>query len=601
MELHLFIIWERGRHLEKEITDDIRKHFSILQTLDIEWSQDMVKSNFSRFYGVNLPVGINKEEQCGGGEFRMLIVEDPAPKYDLRETSHGKERVNINMFDAKSRYRQWIGGPSKVHATNNSKEFNHDLTLLLGINSQEFQSSIASTEHYAKIQQDVAGAHGWLSIEQLFHVLNNTVDYVILRGTDGLKAHAFSDSHRDCDLLVDNVFNAQSIINGTALEGPKRPHEAVVINGYTYYLDLWGWDCYYFDIQWCKHMLANRRETNGYYILDEVNNFYCLLYHCLVTKGRFSEDYMSILEAYRKTHFNDSKGYPELLVDFLKKHHYEIVTYAENGAGFHIDNPSISHYYNKYGRVISKSSCIQKDRATGELLEWKSCVYDDGDRIIKVGSDWLIRNEYSVLQKIANHDIVPRYFGIDMREGETFFSIEKIDGISLNDFFRAKGNYKRSVIKNIVRQIISILKILKSEGIIHRDFTGNNLLIDEKGKLYIIDFGWAIDTSATKFPCPEMLTSRYRPPKMYSDFYTIGAVLSELADHQLPYLNKLGTRLCEIQWSDYSDAASYATKICSVDKAATASFSLSDHFHCFLLRHRRVARYYHKAKRKLKR
>ena len=50
MELHLFIIWEKGRHLEKEITDDILKHFFIIQTIDILWSQEKVNNNFSRFY-----------------------------------------------------------------------------------------------------------------------------------------------------------------------------------------------------------------------------------------------------------------------------------------------------------------------------------------------------------------------------------------------------------------------------------------------------------------------------------------------------------------------------------------------------------------------
>ena len=599
MELHLFIIWEKGRRMEREITDDIRKHFSILQTIDILWSPEMVTNNFSRFYGVNLPVGVNKQEQCGGGEFRMFIVEDPNPKYDLRETTHGKELVNTNMFDAKSKFRQWIGGHSKVHATNNSKEFNHDLTLLLGINSHDFQAKISSIEPYVQKQQDIAGAHGWESIEQLFYVLNNTVDYVILRGASGLKKHEFSDDHRDCDLLVDNVANAQIIINGRTLEGPKRPHEAVIINGYTYYLDLWGCEQYYFDIQWCRDMLATKKETNGYFLLDGTNNFYCLLYHCLITKNRISEDYLPILDTYRATHFDNSKEYPELLVDFMQQHHYEIVTYADNGAGFHVDNPTIKRYYNKYGNTISKSSCIQKDTTTGKLLEWKSCVYDNGDSIEKVGTDWLIRNEYSFLQQLSSFNIVPQILGIDTRDGETLLTLEKINGISLNHFFHTKVNLRRRIIKHISRQIVDILNLIKSQGILHRDFTGSNILVDNQLKLHVIDFGWAINTTSAVFPCPEMLTSRYRPPKMYSDFYTIGAVLEELANHHLPYLENVGKNLQEIQWDDYFNESSYSHKLKAVEAAVSTPFSLSDHFHCFLSRHTRISRYYYKTKHRL--
>lgn len=599
MELHLFVIWERGRHLEKEIIDDIHKNFSILQTIDITWSQENIRDNFSRFYGVNLPVGINKQEQCGGGEFRMLIVEDPDPKYDMRETSHGKEYVNTRMFDAKSRYRQWIGGPSKVHATNNSKEFNHDLTLLIGINSHDFQAHLSSIEPYVKLQRDVAGAHGWESIEQLFYVLNNTIDYVILRGTDGLKAHAFSDSHRDCDLLVSNVTNAQYIINGTTLKGPQRPHEAVTINGYTYYIDLWGWDRYYFDIHWCKEMLDTKKESNGYYILDDTNNFYSLLYHCLITKNRFTEDYIPILEDYRKAHLDDSKEYPELLVDFLLQHDYEIVTYSGNGAGFHVDNPIISRYYNKHGKTISKSICIQKDTASGKPLEWKSCVYDGGDSVVKSGTDWLIRNEYCFLQKLSNNSIAPHCLNIDTFNGETLLTIEKIDGVSLNDFFRIKSNHRRRAIKNVIWQIIGILNSLKAESILHRDFTGNNILVNRKGGVHVIDFGWAISTTSTVFPCPEMLTSKYRPAEMYSDFHTIGAVLEEISDHHLPYLENVGKKLKEIQWSDYFNETSFNNKIKDVESAAKAPFTISDYFHCFLFRHKRISRYYYKIKRRL--
>ena len=600
MELHLFVIWEKGRHFERQIEEDIRKNFSILQIVDIQWDKTLAARNFTRFYGVNLPVGINKLEQCGSGEFRMIVVQDPQPKYDIRNTSHGNESVNIHMFDAKSKYRQWIGGPSRVHATNNPNEFNHDLTLLFGINATDYKQKLGQLKPHEKFQRDVVGAHGWESINQLFYVLNNTINYVILRGSDGLEKKIFSDRHRDCDLLVDNATNAQLIINGTTLTGPIRPHESVTINDYTYYLDLWGSSRYYFDIQWCNDMLATKILRKGYYVLNETNNFYCLLYHCLITKGRFSDDYLPFLENYQKAHIKDFQGYPELLVDFLQQHLYEIVHFEGNGAGFHTDNPIISRYYNKYGKVLGKSCCIQKDLGTGKNLEWKSCVYDTGDKIIKEGSDWLIRNEIRFLQKLATSGVVPKILDIKEEEGRALFYMEKIAGTSLNDFFSSKKNYNQRTIKNIASQIVNILKLLKDNNIIHRDLTGNNLLIDSHEKVYVIDFGWAINTTnGNSFPRPQMLTSRYRPPEMYSDFYTIGAVLTEISDHHLPYLHRLGAKLREIQWHDYFESTSYDTKIKAIDKATKSFFSFSDHFHCFLYRHRRVSRYYYKIKRKI--
>lgn len=584
--------------MEKEISDDIRKHFSILQTIDITWSQEMVRSNFSRFYGVNLPVGIDKEEQCGGGEFRTLIVEDPSPNYDIRETSHGKEWVNTNMFDAKSRYRQWIGGTSIVHATNNSNEFNHDLTLLLGINSHDFQVNFGSIEHHIKKQQDIVGAHGWKSTEQLFYVLNNTINYVIIRGADGLERHEFCDNHRDCDLLVDNVVNAQSIINGEALDGLKRPHEIVNIDGYTYYLDLWGWDRYYFDIQWCKEMFCTKKEANGYYILNETNSFYCLLYHCLIIKGCISEDYLPLLESYREKHLDKNKEYAKILVDFLQQNEYEIVSDVENGAGFHINNPIINQYYNKYGRVISKATCIRKDIGTGRLIEWKSCVYENDGVVVKSGSDWLIQNEYSFIQKLSYSNHVVKCKEIKTLNGEKIITTKKINGLTLDQFFLNKRNYRKRIIKSVTQQILSILILLKSQNIIHRDFIGRNLIIDKTNKIHIIDFAWAIEIQQqpNSFLQPEELACKYRAPIMYSDFYTAGMVLDELAQKHLSYLENVSKNLCEIQWCDYFNEQSYKNKIKNVESAVFASFSAKDYFHCFLFRHPIISGYYYKVK-----
>ena len=597
MELHMFIIWEKGRSFEKKIEQDIRRLFTILQIIDIQWSEEKTTCNFARFYGVNLPTGVNKEEQCGGGEFRVIIVQDPSPEYALRDTSHGKESVNIHTFDSKTRYRQWIGGSSKVHATNNSKEFNHDVTLLLGINEKDYLSNLSQHGQYEKIKQDIVGAHGWVSINQLFYVLNNTVDYVILRGLEGLERHSFPNSHRDCDLLVDNVPNTQLIINGTTLAGPVRPHESVNIEGYTYYLDLWGYDRYYFDIQWCMDMLASKTTEDGFNVLNETNNFYCLLYHCLVTKGRFSDDYLPILDKYRQTHSMESYGYPELLVSFLQHNHYEIVYHNGNGAGFHIEDPIINRYYNKYGKVLGKSCCIQKDIGTGKNLEWKSCVYDAGDTIVKAGTDWLIDNEVRFLRRLQSHNLAPKVLD-ERKEGQdAVFSMEKIKGQTLNDFFSLKYNHKRKIITSVASQIVSALTLLKDNNIVHRDFTGNNLLVDCEGNVRLIDFGWAIDTTADQFPRPEKLTSRYRPPEMYSDFYTIGAVLSEVTNYRLPYLQRLSARLCEIQWQDYFDDSSYSAKLDAVNHALHADFGLRDHLHCFLFRHKRISRYYNKFRR----
>ena len=48
-------------------------------------------------------------------------------------------------------------------------------------------------------------------------------------------------------------------------------------------------------------------------------------------------------------------------------------------------------------------------------------------------------------------------------------------------------------------RIIFIISVLREKNIIQNDITLKNLMLDEKGKVYIIDFGWANQTSKNKW------------------------------------------------------------------------------------------------------
>ena len=596
-EIHLFVLWEKSRHLQESIVDDIAGSFTIRGCYDITWTPRLVTSNFSRFYGEKLPEGCRKELDCGTGEFRLVIVEDLSPKYEERQTSRGPEVVNVNAFDAKQKYRRWCTA-NRIHGTNNKAETDHDLTLLLGVSVEDYLHNNPQPwdGHVKKITQDIIGANGWSDINQLFYVLNHTVNYTILRGCQEVQSGSYID-HTDTDILTDQYQRFWLIANGTPCRSEVRPKERIPINGINYDLDLWDIRRNYYDIQWGQQMLRNRTLRDGIYVLDEDNNFYCLLYHCLINKNRISPDYKPYLLDYIRRNHLESISFPQIMVSFLGKGNYEILRPNDTSVGFHIEDPIINRYYNKYGKVLGKSCCIQKDIGTGKNLEWKSCVYDAGDTIVKAGTDWLIDNEVRFLRRLQSHNLAPKVLDERKEDQDAVFSMEKIKGQTLNDFFSLKYNHKRKIITSVASQIVSALTLLKDNNIVHRDFTGNNLLVDCEGNVRLIDFGWAIDTTADQFPRPEKLTSRYRPPEMYSDFYTIGAVLSEVTNYRLPYLQRLSAKLCEIQWQDYFDDRSYSAKLDAVNHALHAAFGLRDYLHCFLFRHKRISRYYNKFRR----
>ena len=271
-EMHLLIIWERGRYQQEKIIEDLKNQFKILDVYEIEWTSKKVASNFTRFYGVKLPNRSFKEKECGRGPFLLFILWDENPIYEKRQTSHGDETVNVKMFDSKTKYRKWTGGGHKIHATNSPEETNHDITLLLGKNYEDYLKELSKKEwdgNFRPLKRDITGAYGWETITHFFYVINNTLRYVVLRGDENLYSDGNSEEHADVDLLVENYKNAIFLMNGTQLcDFPIRPKVAITIKQRQFIFDLWDASLKYHSRAWHDSMLSNRITKDFYYYLD---------------------------------------------------------------------------------------------------------------------------------------------------------------------------------------------------------------------------------------------------------------------------------------------------------------------------------------------
>ena len=171
-EVHLFIAWPNALHAVKNILSDLSEHFLRLGVFNITWSDRYFENNMSRFYGLRLTDVAGKIEHCGRGTFVVAVLLDEQPIYDYRWTSRGARWVNTRMFDAKQRYRKWVGGGHRIHATENVEETDHDIALLFGCTSGKFREQ--PTEYWKKppidLTHDLAGANGWRDLTELFNV-----------------------------------------------------------------------------------------------------------------------------------------------------------------------------------------------------------------------------------------------------------------------------------------------------------------------------------------------------------------------------------------------------------------------------------------------
>ena len=332
-ELHLFIIWSKSRYIEGRILKDIKHNFEVVDLCEVSWSNHNFSNNLSRFYGENLPSGSHKERHCGRGPFILVVVRDMRPVYEKRDTSKGVKTVNVNLFDAKSRYRSWSGGGHRVHATNDLRETYHDLTLLFGMDAQAYFRGDINHIEMRRIDRDLVGSDGWNSIEEIFYILNNTINYVVLRNFESLPHNYTMKSHDDIDLLVDNYKEIIHIANATKVFRTRyRVHHQVKIKKEYIRFDFRYVGDNYYDEPWEKEILERRRiHPEGFYIPSTEDYFFSLLYHGLVHKRMLGYDYRKRLVSLAfdidmtgvdLELFDRSKTVKRLLNDYLERRGY---------------------------------------------------------------------------------------------------------------------------------------------------------------------------------------------------------------------------------------------------------------------------------------
>ena len=189
---------------------DMAKRFTIVDVVEIIWSQGLFAENLTRLYGQALPSGSEKEQHCGTGPFLLALVEDTCPRYARRRLGSGRAVVNTATLDAKQRYRSWTGGGHRVHATLSPHETERDLFLLLGERPERFLGAPSWDGTTRTLRLDLTGARGWSTAAELLTALDVTLRYVVLQA---------ADERQLLQLLVDDLWWARAIAKADRLAG----------------------------------------------------------------------------------------------------------------------------------------------------------------------------------------------------------------------------------------------------------------------------------------------------------------------------------------------------------------------------------------------
>ena len=517
-ELHLILLWEKARYKEKEIIQDIENNLKILELYNISWSEEEVSNNFARFYGVKLPKNSGKEQHCGKGSFLLITVFDANPKYDFIETSRGTEYVNINIFSLKEKYRAWTGGGHKIHSTNNIKETNHDITLLLGINSNDYLNQIKdrTSNEVQNLNQDLVGSKGFTSLEELFYLLNATCEYAVLRNHEILPQEFKTTAHGDIDIITNELQNVIFILNAQKVF-PKnyRVHYKINVLKEDVYFDFRYLSDNYFCQKWEYDLLKTRKlNDKNIYVLNDEHYFYSLIYHAILHKHSIAPDYYTKIENLfyklklnEKYYFNnyDNKFdlYFELLLNFMKERGYYFtkpndlsVTFYDN---FLYANDKIDYLINNYFFSNVKQTRVH-EKSGADFIYFTALNTNQEKVFIKWGGyEDSVKKEYEIGNKL--HAENPKYFIKPLQykyDREIKFIVYPyVKGENLQSLLDQKSLTDENKIK-LITQVKDILTILHNNNYIHRDIRPANLMVTENMDLILIDFQFCIDVNHYK-------------------------------------------------------------------------------------------------------
>jgi serine/threonine protein kinase len=142
--------------------------------------------------------------------------------------------------------------------------------------------------------------------------------------------------------------------------------------------------------------------------------------------------------------------------------------------------------------------------------------------------------EVRLARQIA-HPNICRVFDISEADGKTLITMEFVDGEDLEHLLRRIGRFAPDKALDVARQLCAGLMAAHAAGMLHRDLKPTNIMLDDRGKVRITDFGLArmsqecggeLPAGTPAYLAPEQLAGK--PDSVQSDLYSLGLSLYEV-------------------------------------------------------------------------
>ncbi len=156
------------------------------------------------------------------------------------------------------------------------------------------------------------------------------------------------------------------------------------------------------------------------------------------------------------------------------------------------------------------------------------------------------RNEVRIARRVS-HPNVCRVYDVGEVDGQTFFTMEYVDGEDLASLLRRIGRLPQDKAVEISRQLCAGLAAAHAKEVLHRDLKPANIMLDGRGQVVITDFGLAGVADDIRGPEVRSGTPAYMAPEQLagkevttrSDIYALGLVLYEVFTGKRAFADKV--------------------------------------------------------------
>ncbi|WP_416667466.1 protein kinase domain-containing protein [Egbenema bharatensis] len=156
----------------------------------------------------------------------------------------------------------------------------------------------------------------------------------------------------------------------------------------------------------------------------------------------------------------------------------------------------------------------------------------------------LFNQEAIRLDELGEHPQIPTLLAYFEQEGFLYLVQQFIEGQSLLQEMRQQGAFNERQIRDVLSDVLPVLRFIHKHQVIHRDITPNNILRRPDGRLVLIDFGVAkqLNDDPSGDAGTRVGTEGYAPMEQFrggkafpaSDLYSLGATCLHLMTQSRP-------------------------------------------------------------------